>query len=88
MKGFQEQLGFVLHTQPFSENSLLVDLFTYGYGRVKCIAKGFRGGRKNGRTKSLFPHSEYNLCWYGKNDLKVLTSAELVRPPVLSLIHI
>ena len=82
MKGFQEQLGFVLHTQPFSENSLLVDLLTCGYGRVKCIAKGFRGGRKNGRTNSLFPHSEYNLCWHGKNDLKVLTSAELIGPPV------
>jgi len=82
VKGFRKQLGFILHTQPFSESSLLVDLLTCEYGRLKCIAKGFRGNRKNGRTKSLFPHSEYSLCWYGRNDLKILTSAELLQPPV------
>ena len=78
----REQLGFVLHTQPFSESSFLVDLLTCEHGRLKCIAKGFRGGRKNGSAKSLFPHSEYSVTWYGRNDLKILMSAELVHPPV------
>ena len=34
------EVGFVLHTRPYRETSLLVDLFTKNYGRVRCVAKG------------------------------------------------
>jgi len=33
------EVGFVLHTRPYRETSLLVDLFTKNYGRVRCVAK-------------------------------------------------
>ena len=34
------QRGFVLHRRPYSETSLLVDLFTEETGRLTVIAKG------------------------------------------------
>ena len=34
------QRGFVLHRRPYSETSLLVDLFTEESGRLTVIAKG------------------------------------------------
>ena len=40
------QRGFVLHRRPYSETSLLVDLFTEETGRSKVIAKGARGQGK------------------------------------------
>ena len=36
------QRGFVLHRRPYSETSLLVDLFTEETGRLTVIAKGAR----------------------------------------------
>lgn len=36
------QRGFVLHRRPYSETSLLVDLFTEESGRLTVIAKGAR----------------------------------------------
>ena len=42
------QPAYVLHTRPFQNTSLLVDFFTYDYGRVTAVAKGAR------REKSKF----------------------------------
>ena len=39
------QRGFVLHRRPYSETSLLVDLFTEETGRLTVIAKGARAKR-------------------------------------------
>ena len=35
-----QQPAYLLHARPFSETSLLVDLFTREYGRLMLIAKG------------------------------------------------
>ena len=78
----ESQLGYVLHTVPYRETSLLVDLFTKQYGRIRCVAKGFRKPSKKGLTRALFPYTEYRFNWQGRGDLKTLTQAETVQAPI------
>lgn len=77
-----DQTGFVLHSNPYRETSLLVDLFTRDSGRLRCVAKGYRKSGRLGATKSLRPFVEYRFAWQGRSELKTLTSAEVVRPAV------
>ncbi|HWV63312.1 MAG TPA: recombination protein O N-terminal domain-containing protein, partial [Oxalicibacterium sp.] len=35
-----EQPGFVLHSYPYKETSLIVDVFSRDHGRVALVAKG------------------------------------------------
>ncbi|MBA3696294.1 MAG: recombination protein O N-terminal domain-containing protein, partial [Methylotenera sp.] len=39
------QAVYVLHTYPFKETSLVVELFAHGFGRVATTAKGARRPR-------------------------------------------
>lgn len=40
-----QEVGFIIHTQGYKENSLLLDLFTLNYGRIKAVAKGAKSSR-------------------------------------------
>lgn len=71
----EKQPAFVLRTQSYLETSLLVDVFSRDYGRLKLIAKGAKGGRYN-KAAELQPFRELKLSWQGKSDLKTLTSVE------------
>ena len=79
----ESQSGFVLHTTPYKESSLLVDLFTRQFGRIRCVAKGYRRPNKKGIARVLFPHTEHHFSWQGRGDLKTLTQAETVQMPRL-----
>ena len=76
------EVGFVLHTRPYRETSLLVDLFTKNYGRVRCVAKGYRRPNKKGVTRALFPYTEHQFSWQGRGDLKTLTQADATHSPL------
>ena len=69
------QRGFVLHRRPYSETSLLVDLFTEESGRLTVIAKGARAKRSSWKSV-LQPFTPLLLRWTGKSTLKTLTKAE------------
>lgn len=69
------QRGFVLHRRPYSETSLLVDLFTEETGRLTVIAKGARAKRSAWKSV-LQPFTPLLLRWSGKSSLKTLTKAE------------
>lgn len=69
------QRGFVLHRRPYSETSLLVDLFTEESGRLTVIAKGARAKRSTWKSV-LQPFTPLLLRWSGKSGLKTLTKAE------------
>lgn len=73
--------AYVLHSRPYRETSLLVDLLTLEYGKVSVVA---RGARKPGsRLRStLQPFQSLQVSWQGRTDLKTLRSAE----PVESLL--
>ena len=79
---WEDERGFLLHTMPYGETSLIVDLYTRLYGRVKCIAKGYRRPKKRGANRLLIPYVEYSLCWSGRSDLKTLISADILGPPI------
>ena len=74
--------GFILHTIPYRETSLLVDIFTLNYGRLRCVAKGFRKPNKKGIAKTLFPYTEHHFQWQGRGELKTLIQAEPIQAPV------
>lgn len=70
-----QQPAFVLHHRDYSETSLLLDIFTPGFGRVGLLAKGAR--RASSRNRGILkPFQSLLLSWSGKSDLAVLTGAE------------
>ncbi|EIC84410.1 DNA repair protein RecO [Serratia sp. M24T3] len=75
MEGWQR--AFVLHGRPYSETSLMVDLFTEGQGRVRILAKGARGRRSNLKG-CLQPFTPLLVRWTGRGEVKTLRNAEAV----------
>jgi len=69
------QSVFVLHTYPFKETSLVVELFTRDFGRVAAVAKGARRPRSamRGMLQSFQPLLG---TWSGKAELKNLHGLE------------
>jgi DNA repair protein RecO (recombination protein O) len=69
------QAVYVLHTYPFKETSLVVELFAQGFGRVATTAKGARRPRSamRGMLQSFQPML---ATWSGKLELKTLHSLE------------
>lgn len=67
--------GFVLHSYPYLETSLIVETFTRTHGRVVAVAKGAK--RPTSAMKSrLNPFQGLLLTWFGKSDLKTLKTVE------------
>ena len=78
LKPFSLEEAFVLHSRPYKETSLIVELFTRNYGRVSVVAKGAK------RPKSKIsviktPFSLFLVSCSGKGDLKNLTNSEIKR---------
>ncbi|KAF0200507.1 MAG: DNA repair protein RecO [Gallionellaceae bacterium] len=71
----QDELAFVLHSYPFRETSLVLEVFSRQYGRVPLVARGARRPRSalRGLLMSFQPLA---LSWFGKNELRTLHSAE------------
>lgn len=67
--------GYVLHTYPFKETSLLVEAWTRDAGRVGLVAKGARRPASPLRG-TLMAFQPLLLSWSGKAELKVLHRAE------------
>lgn len=70
-----EQAVYVLHSYPFKETSLIVELFSQTYGRVTTIAKGARRPRSamRGLLQAFQP---MEATWSGKSDIKTLHGLE------------
>jgi DNA repair protein RecO (recombination protein O) len=67
--------GFLLHSLPYSETSLIVELFTREHGRITAIAKGAK--RKGSALRSvLMPFQPIEISLSGKSELRTLTHAE------------
>jgi len=69
------QLGYVLHTYPYKETSLIVEAFTRGFGRVALLARGARRPRSAMRGVLLSFHP-LQLGWSTSAELGNLISAE------------
>ena len=72
-----QQRGFLLHRRPYSESSLIIDIFTHEHGRLALIAKGCR--KKNNQAQGLFlPFKPLLFSWTGKGELPILTGIEAI----------
>lgn len=79
------QPGYVLHSRPYRDSSLLVELFTAEHGRLALVARGARGPRGRGRRAhgvALQPFAPLLVSFSGRGDLKTLGAAEAARPPL------
>ncbi len=69
------QPGFVLHSYPYRETSLIVEGFTRDFGRIAWVARGARRPRSALRGV-LMPFQPLTLSWFGKGELRTLKGAE------------
>lgn len=70
--------GYVLHTRPWRNTSMLVEAFTADAGRIGLVARGVR--QRNSRTRSLLePFQPLLLSWSGRGELHTLTGVEAER---------
>ncbi len=67
--------AFVLHSYPFRETSLVLEVFSRNYGRVPLVARGARRPRSALRGL-LMGFQPLLLSWFGKHELRTLHSAE------------
>lgn len=69
------QPTFVLHSYPFRETSLVLEVFTRNFGRVALVARGARRPRSALRGV-LLAFQPLLLSWGGKSELRTLHKAE------------
>ncbi|MCK9284714.1 MAG: DNA repair protein RecO [Rhodocyclaceae bacterium] len=74
---FDNQRAYLLHTYPYSETSLIADVFSREHGRIPMLAKGARRPRSALRGV-LIGFQPLELGWFGGGDVKTLAKAEWV----------
>lgn len=78
------QPAYVLHTHPFRETSLIVEVFTRDFGRMALLARGARRPRSAVRGL-LMAFQPLEIGWAGKGEVLTLMKAEwLGGQPLLS----
>ena len=71
------QPGFVLHSYPYKETSLIVDVFTREHGRVALVARGAK--RPHSKLRGVLQTFQpLSVGWSGKSEIRTLTGAEWV----------
>jgi DNA repair protein RecO (recombination protein O) len=71
------QPAFVLHSYPYKETSLIVDVFSRDYGRVALVAKGAK--RPHSKLRAVLQTFQpLTVSWSGKAEVRTLTSAEWI----------
>lgn len=76
----REDVGYLLHTIPWRETSLIVEVMTVQHGRLSLLAKGVRRPRAALRGV-LYPFQRLHLSWFGQApQLRTLKSAEWLDP--------
>jgi DNA repair protein RecO (recombination protein O) len=67
--------AFVLHTRPFRETSLIVELFTEDAGRLGVVARGARRSRRGGAAPQPFTRLRFEAT--GRGELRTLGACEV-----------
>lgn len=70
-----DQPAYVLHTYPYRETSLIVEVFSRDFGRLPLMARGARRPKSAVRGL-LLSFQPLSLSWFGKAELRTLHSAE------------
>jgi DNA repair protein RecO (recombination protein O) len=69
------QPAYVLHTYPFRETSLIVEVFSRDFGKMALLARGARRPRSAIRGL-LMAFQPLELAWSGKGEVLTLMKAE------------
>jgi DNA repair protein RecO (recombination protein O) len=67
--------AFLLHAHPYSETSLILDVFSRSHGRLALLARGARRPRSALRGV-LLSFQPLELGWFGGGEVKTLARAE------------
>jgi DNA repair protein RecO (recombination protein O) len=67
--------AFLLHVHPYSETSLVIDVFARDHGRLALLARGARRPRSALRGV-LMAFQPLELSWHGGGEVKTLAKAE------------
>ena len=70
-----DQPAFILRRRDWRNSSLLLDLFTRDYGRIRVLA---RGARRNPAKTAFQPFELLSVGWSGKSELKTLNAIEAI----------
>jgi len=71
----QLQPAYVIHTRPFRDTSMIVELFTPEHGRVSVLARGVKTGKVK-QSLLLQPFRSLHISWAGRGELPVLSAVE------------
>src|SRR5882672_8387877 len=69
--------AFILHSYPYRETSLLLDVLARGFGRVSMVARAARSPRSVLRGV-LLAFQPLIVSWFGKGEVKTLARAEWI----------
>lgn len=67
--------AWVLHSRPWRETSLLLDILTRNHGRLSVVARGARRPKSELRGV-LLAFQPLTLSWFGKGEVRTLHAAE------------
>ncbi|MCL2658366.1 MAG: DNA repair protein RecO [Betaproteobacteria bacterium] len=74
-KRIEQEPAFLLHTHPWRETSLVLDIFSRNHGRLPLAAKGAR--RPHSQLRGvLMSFQPLLVSWSGKGEVRTLTGAE------------
>jgi len=71
--------GYVLHSYPYRETSLLLQVWTEKHGRFAAVARGARRPKSASRGV-LVAFQPLSLAWFGRGEVKTLKAAEPAGP--------
>ncbi len=71
--------AYVLHTYPYRETSLILQVWTQKHGRMGLVAKGARRP-KSAHRSLLVPFQALAIDWFGRGELRTLKTAEPAAP--------
>jgi DNA repair protein RecO (recombination protein O) len=77
----EQQPAFVLHSRPYRETSLLLELLTRDHGRLGVVARGVRGERARLRRALLEPFESIVVGLWRRGELATLTTIERTATP-------
>ncbi|MFA0809944.1 DNA repair protein RecO [Microbulbifer epialgicus] len=75
------QPAYILHSRPYRDSSLILELFTPDFGRIGCVARGARRDKQR-RQQALQPFSPLLVSLLGSGSLKTLGPVENAGAPL------
>lgn len=78
MPTLPESAFYILHRRPYRETSVIIDAFTYQWGRLSILAKGAKR-RSSHWSMCLQPFILLQGQWQGRSELQTLTDVTIVQ---------